>query len=211
MRAMKESDKRSTGIFIKPIGLLIIIIASIFASGVFVDFILSVFPGLSRENLTFLHAGLMAVVLFPVMYYLVFDPLRAYIKELEASEKALQVSEAKYRSLVETTDDSIYLVNRNCEYVFMNAKHRSRMGFFGDEYAGRAYGEFHTQEETRELAEEVNKVFETGRSLQHEHRSQRDGKYFLRTLSPVKGPDRTILAISVVSKDVNRVKQVDTW
>jgi PAS domain S-box-containing protein len=208
---MKKSDKKSTGIFIKPIGLLIIVISSIFASAVLVHLILSIFPRLSRENFAFLDAGLMSVILFPVIYYLVFDPLKSYIRELEQSEEALQVSEAKYRSLVETTDDSIYLVNRNCEYLFMNAKHRSRMGFFGDEYGGRAYGEFHSPEETQEFTEEVNKVFETGQSLQHEHRSQRDGKYFLRTLSPVKGPDRAVFAISVVSKNVDKVKQTDIW
>lgn len=208
---MEKNNKKSTGIFIRPIGLLIIIIASIFASVVFVDLVLAIFPRLSRENFAFFDAGLMSVILFPVIYYLVFDPLRSYIKELEEAGRALEVSEAKYRSLVETTDDSIYLVNRDCNYLFMNEKHRTRMGFFNDEYEGRAYGEFHSAEETRDFAEEVNKVFETRQSLQHEHRSQRDGMYFLRTLSPVKGPDREVFAISVVSKNVSKIKPPDIY
>ncbi len=208
---MKKFNKSTTGIFIKPIGLLIIITASIFASGVLVDLIVSVLPRLSRENFAFVDAGLMTVILFPVIYYLVFDPLKSYIRELEQSEEALQVSEAKYRSLVEATDDSIYLVNERCEYLFMNATQKSRLGFFGDEYTGMSYGDFHTPEETEEFTGEVKKVFGTGRSLQHEHRSQRDGKYFLRTLSPVRGPDGAVFAISVVSKNVSRVKQTDPW
>jgi PAS domain S-box-containing protein len=149
---------------------------------------------------------LLTVILFPVIYYLAFEPLKSYIEELKRSEETLQESEAKYRSLVETTDDSIYLVNRKCEYLFMNAKHRSRLFFlFDEEYVGKTYGDFHSPEETKVFGEKVNKVFETGESLQHEHRSQRDGHCFLRTLSPIKGPNREVVAVSVVSKDISEL------
>ncbi len=208
---MKKTTSRSGGIFIKPIGLLIIIISSIFASAIFVNLMLSSIPFLSRDRFALLDAALLAAILFPIIYYLVYEPLRSHIRELEQSKEALQLSEEKYRSLVETTDDSIYLVNRKCEYLFMNAKHRGRMGFFGDEYENRPYGEFHSAEETEVFTEEVSKVFETGISLQHEHRSLRDGRYFLRTLSPIKEAEGSIVAVSVVSKNVNKVKQVDAW
>jgi hypothetical protein len=88
----------------------------------------------------------------------------------------------------------------------MNAKHRSRLFFlFDEEYVGKAYADFHSPEETKVFGEKVNKVFETGESLQHEHRSQRDGHCFLRTLSPIKGPNREVVAVSVVSKDISEL------
>ena len=117
------------------------------------------------------------------------------------------MNEERYRSLVEGTDDSIYVVNRKYEYVFMNAKHRARLGFLDDEYVEKGYGEFHSQKETHVFREEVDKVFETGKSLHHEHRSQRDGKYFLRTLSPIRGRRRQILGVSIVSKNITRLTQ----
>jgi PAS domain S-box-containing protein len=167
---------------------------------------------LSLDKFAIVDAGLLTIILFPVIYYFVFQPLTSYIDEVEQSKEALQVNEAKYRSLVETTDDSIYLVNRTCEYLFMNAKHRSRMGFSGEEYIGKSYGDFHSPEETKVFTEEVNKVFETGESLQQEHRSRRDDTFFLRTLSPTKGPNGAIFAVSVVSKDVAKVKkQANVW
>ncbi len=150
----------------------------------------------------------MVVILFPVIYYLVYEPLTSYIKDLHRSEEALHESEAKFRSLVETTDDSIYLVNSNCEYAFMNAKHRSRLGFiFNKEYVGKAFSDFHSPEETRLFYETVHKVFETGEPLQHDHRSQRDGKHFLRTLSPIKGSNGSITGVSIVSKDITKMKK----
>ncbi len=193
--------------FVRPISLLIVIIASIFASSTFVNLFLSIFSPLSIDiKFSLLNAGLMVIILFPVMYFLVYEPLTSYIKGLNRSEEALQESEAKFRSLVEATDDSIYLVNRNCEYLFLNAKHRSRLGFvFDEEYVGRAFGDFHSPEETKAFCEKVYTVFERGESLQQEHRSQRDAKYFLRTLSPVQGRDRATAAVSVVSKDITKL------
>ncbi len=206
---MEKNAKISTGFFIRPIELLIIMTASIFGSGALVDFILSFFPSLSLQMFAFWDAVLLTVILFPVIYYLAYEPLKSYIEELKRTEETLQESEAKYRSLVETTDDSIYLVNRKCEYLFMNAKHQSRLSFlFEKEYVGRNYSDFHSPEETKVFSEQVNKVFETGEPLQHEHRSERDGHYFLRTLSPIKGPNNEVVAVSVVSKDISALPRL---
>ncbi|HXY54905.1 MAG TPA: PAS domain-containing protein [Nitrospirota bacterium] len=209
---MKKNWRTSTGMFIRPIELLIIITASIFACGALIELILSIFPPLSLQLFALLDAVLLTIVLFPVIYYLAFEPLKSYIEELKRSEETLQESEARFRSLVETTDDSIYLVNGRCEYLFMNAKHRSRLFIlFDEEYMGRAYGDFHSQEETNVFSEKVNRVFETGESLRHEHRSQRDDHYFLRTLSPVKGLNKEVVAVSVVSKDIGKLPRAKEW
>ncbi|HUO76695.1 MAG TPA: PAS domain S-box protein, partial [Thermodesulfovibrionales bacterium] len=130
------------------------------------------------------------------------------IKDLSTSEEALQESEEKFRSLVETTDNSIYVVNRNGEYLFMNAKHRTRLGMvFDKEYMGKAFSDFHTPEEVVVFREKLNRVFETGEPLQQELRSARDGRYFLRTLSPIKGPAKEVRAVSIVSKDITKLKK----
>jgi len=205
---MKKNRRTSAGIFIRPFELLIIITASIFASAALVDLILSIFPSLSVQMFALVDAALITVILFPLIYYLAFEPLKSYIEELKRSEETLQEGEARYRSLVETTDNSIYLVDRKCEYLFMNAKHRSRLfSRFGAEYVGKAYGDFHSPEETKVFSEEVNEVFDTEEPSQHEHRSQRDGRYFLRTLSPVKGPNGEVMAVSIVSKDITTIKK----
>lgn len=124
-------------------------------------------------------------------------------------EEVLGESDEKYRSLVESTEDSIYLVDRNYKYLFMNKKHLSRMGFSGDEYLGQEFGKFRSPDETKWFVEKANEVFNTGESIQHEHKSLRDGKYFLRTLSPVKKSDGTIIAVNVVSKDINKLKSME--
>jgi diguanylate cyclase (GGDEF)-like protein/PAS domain S-box-containing protein len=129
--------------------------------------------------------------------------------ERKQAEEALRESEEKYRSLVESTEDSIYLIDRNYKYLFMNKKHISRMDFSGNEYPGKEYSEFHSHDETKLFVEKANKAFNTGESINYEHKSLRDGRYFLLTLSPVKKSDGTVIAVTVVSKDITEYKRME--
>ena len=124
-------------------------------------------------------------------------------------EDALRSSEEKYRSLIESTDDSIYLVDREYKYIYMNKNHIATMGFLGDEWLGRSYGEFHSSYETEWFMKNVDLIFSTGRSVQHEHKNIRGDRYFLQTLSPVKDPAGKIMAVTVVSKDISRLKMME--
>jgi two-component system sensor histidine kinase/response regulator len=78
---------------------------------------------------------------------------------------------------------------------------------FDEEYRGKGFGDFHAPEETGIFREKVTRVFETGEPLQQELRSARDGRYFLRTLSPIKGPNKEVRAVSIVSKDITKLKE----
>lgn len=137
------------------------------------------------------------------------EELERTVADLRKAEAALLTSNERYRSLVETTDDSIYVVDRDCRYLFINSKHIGRMGFTGDEYKGHPYREFHSPEETEAFIEQVTRVFETAAPVYHEHRSGRDGGYFLRTLSPIKGGGGETTAVSIVSKNITRRKKME--
>jgi len=52
-------------------------------------------------------------------------------------------------------------------------------------------------------------VFATGRSQRQEHRSEVDGKYYLRTISPIKGKDGTARLATIISKDINEQKKIE--
>ncbi len=110
--------------------------------------------------------------------------------------------EDAYHSLVESTEDSIYIVDRECRYQFMNQMHLSRLGLASGQYLGRPYGDFHSSWEADELLGKVNEVFETGASLRYEQESSKDGKYYLRTLSPIMGADNSIKAVTIISKNI---------
>jgi diguanylate cyclase (GGDEF)-like protein/PAS domain S-box-containing protein len=141
--------------------------------------------------------------------------LRQKIAEFEKGDdehrqlkKVLQESEEKYRSLVESTEDSIYLVDRSYNYLFMNKKHISRLGLSDYEYLGRPFSDFHLPDEIEWFIEKAKIVLNTGNSIIHEHKNLKDGRYFLLTLSPVKKEER-VIAVTVVSKDITEYKEME--
>ena len=54
-----------------------------------------------------------------------------------------------------------------------------------------------------------DKVFRTGDTIRHEYFSRRDNKYFLRSFSPVKDANSRIVSVTIVSKDINDLKQME--
>ena len=133
-----------------------------------------------------------------------YDELMLKLEELEKITSDHRRLEEVYRSVVESTSDSIYMVDKECRYLFMNNQHLSRLGLPAEQIIGKRYSEFHSPEQDKVFAEAVNKVFSTGESIQHEHRSERDKRYFLRTFSPVKdrGPNGEITCVVVISTDI---------
>ncbi|MGK9369728.1 PAS domain S-box protein [Melioribacter sp. Ez-97] len=124
-------------------------------------------------------------------------------KERLAAEKIIRDNEALYRTLLESSEDSIYLVDPEGNYLYMNNKYLSRLGKARGEVIGKHYSEFHTPEGTDEFSERINYVIANRKPVTYEYRSSRDGRYFIRTLSPVLDKVRnTVNAVTIISKDI---------
>jgi diguanylate cyclase (GGDEF)-like protein/PAS domain S-box-containing protein len=135
--------------------------------------------------------------------------LKHEIDELKRANRELCESIEKYRVVIESTDDSIYLIDRTGRYLFMNKKHLARMKLSAGAVLGMEYGDFHSDEETIVFRHQIAKVLTTGESAQFEHMSKRDAGYFLRTMSPVIDSTKSINAITVFSKNITPLKVLE--
>jgi PAS domain-containing protein len=108
--------------------------------------------------------------------------LRKRIAELEMLEQLhgrvqdeLHRSEERFRSLVDSTEDSIYVVDLDCNYLFLNRKHRTRLGLASEDgLNGKSYLDFHSPAEAADFHAYVDTVLQTGRSISQEYRAERD-------------------------------------
>ena len=78
-----------------------------------------------------------------------------------------------------------------------------------NERIGRAYKEFHDKDDAKEFADRLNETFDTGESVQQEYRNRIDGRYFLRTLSPIKDSEGKTVLATMIAKDISNYKQVE--
>ena len=125
-------------------------------------------------------------------------------------KKISEQKQAEYwlKSIIEYADDPIYLLDNHCRYLLVNNTHLSQLGCPREEVLEKTYNNFHSPQETQDFTQKVSWVFEYGRSLTDEH--CRDGKWFLRTLSPVKDSiDNHTTAVLVISKDITQNKKTE--
>jgi diguanylate cyclase (GGDEF)-like protein/PAS domain S-box-containing protein len=130
------------------------------------------------------------------------------ITKRKKAEIALKQSEEKYRSLVDFTTDSIYLIDNDYKYLFINKQHLLRLGVSG-QYINKAYSEFHSPKETELFMQKADNVFNSGESFQYEYQSFRDGRYFFQSLSPVRDSNNKTTSLTVISKDITMLKQAE--
>ena len=129
-----------------------------------------------------------------------------------AKEQALnsfQTSENKYRSLIQSIDDSIYVVDRQYRYCFINNFHLSRLGQTKEELIGKEFGEIHSSEETKLFLKKVDKAFKTGKSMTYTYKSFRDDRYMMQTYSPIKNKYGEITHVTIVSKNITDMKKIE--
>src|SRR5208337_4584009 len=109
------------------------------------------------------------------------------------------------------TTDSIYMVDCQCRYMYVNQRHCLRLGLPQDDMVGRCYKDFHSPEETLDFTKNVGEVFKTGLSFQREYRSLRDGSEFLRTFSPVRAAasGEEVTSAAIISKNVTEWKRAE--
>lgn len=123
-------------------------------------------------------------------------------------EEALLQSETNYRTLVESTEDSIYMVDRIGRYLFMNSHHKIRLGIPLHDKTPMKYEDIHSPEESGRFLTLVREVIHTSMPLQDEY--QQDGRWFIRTMSPVKNAIVELtIAVTVISTEITKTKQME--
>lgn len=132
--------------------------------------------------------------------------------------KKAEEEHREYRTAVDASDDSVYMIDRNCRYVFANDEHVSRLANDGkipreskEEVVGRKYGDIHPPGELETLKRNIEKILKTGELRTERYEFLTEDRWSSRTYSPVRNPETgDVEGVVVVSKNITeRVKAED--
>jgi PAS domain S-box-containing protein len=127
---------------------------------------------------------------------------------LNRLRKTVQKSEAEYHSVVESTSDAVSIVDRSGMYLFMNSRYRDRLGLASDPGKGRSYRDLHDDEQTKQLLEDIDRVFTSGTLLTTDR--QENGRSLLQVLNPVIDPESGhVIAVTEILRDITDQKKAE--
>ncbi len=138
--------------------------------------------------------------------------LNTFIRQVvkwKQAEEAHQYAETNFHTIVEATEDSIYMIDRHYRYLYINTPHLKRLGIFGEEYESKMYRDLHSEEENKRFINSMSQVLTHSNFYLEEY--EKEGRYYYRKFIPIKYESSSqVLAVTVVSTDItDRVRLED--
>jgi PAS domain S-box-containing protein len=127
---------------------------------------------------------------------------------LHQTELQLKESESKLRSVLDATQESIYMFDREGKILMSNSTGISRLRRrTEDELVGHHISEFISPELTRARMERLNEVFESGNQVVFE--DERESRYYLHNFFPILKDDKVVYTVTY-STDITESKNAET-
>jgi PAS domain S-box-containing protein len=171
--------------------------------------------GTSTGHGQFVHEGhansLSAAHLYLSVMALAMLTLGAMVTEWERSRRLLDKSEAVLRSVLDGTNDAVYVKDRSGHYVLMNAPGARLFGLASEAIAGKEDVALFSAEEARVLLAVDQVVMETGQPQDSDEHLTIGGqtRVYHTTKAPYRDGKGHILGIIGISRDVTARRRAE--
>ncbi len=113
--------------------------------------------------------------------------------------------ENQFNSLIQYADDSISLLDANCQYLMINNQLLSQLGRSREEVLGKTFSDFHSYEETKDFTQKLTWVLDSGAPLKDVFCNH--GRWYIRTFNPVKDSSSSqTTSVLVISTEITEKK-----
>ncbi len=133
------------------------------------------------------------------------------ITEWRNAQIALKESEEKYRSLVESSEAMISIVDKDCRFLFANDRRADFFETTKEDIIGKTIDRFYNTDNADSFNQKVQKVFSEKENYVYEARVMMAGKEFwLRVnMHPVLDSEGEVKAIMVNTTDITKSKETE--
>lgn len=132
-------------------------------------------------------------------------------EDLDLYARKLMRSEQTYRSLVESADDLIYMIDKDCNVLSVNQYSRKLIERRAEDIIGKNVNEFIEYETENSVRSIVAIIFQSSESILREERVKiKDKEYWLDTKYNAVGTDKDkVNAVLVISRDITEQKTME--
>jgi PAS domain S-box-containing protein len=140
-----------------------------------------------------------------------FDGMINDITERKRAEEAIRASEEKFRTLVESASDQIFMVDKDLTFISMNGAALGQLRKRLDEVIGRSVSEVFPKETSASNIANLSKVFRTGLNYSVDEELNFGGHrvHVNTSLSPVKNIEGETVAVLGVVRDISERKKLE--
>ena len=155
--------------------------------------------------------SLIAAALYLSVLALAMLTLGAVVTERERSRRLLDKSESVLRSVLDGTNDAVYVKDRSGHYVMMNAPGASLFGLPSGAITGKDDAALFTAEEAAALVAHEHLVMDSGQPQESDEHLTIGGqtRVYHTTKAPYRDSKGTILGIIGISRDVTARRRAE--
>ncbi len=126
-------------------------------------------------------------------------------------EEQLRDSRELYRTLAESAEDSIFILNRDLTVKYTNRSAARQLGKVADEISGRQLCEFFDPDVYGAQRRHVERVLETGAIVNSEEKFSFSGRqlWLNTTLVPIEDENHWVGAVMGISRDITARKKAE--
>jgi len=160
-----------------------------------------------------IDSTLLIILVFPILYFFVFRPLRNRIDEQNQTEKSLIQEQYLIRTLMDNLPDHIYFKDEASRFIRINKAHAKMFGLNDPVQAiGKTDFDFFTEEHAAQAFEDEQTIIRTGQMLRLEEKEthfDRPDTWVSIVKMPLRDIEGNIIGTFGISRDITERKQVE--